>query len=147
MSTTRWHSSGLWTPHFYYKTTSKSDSQAIKVQTTLLTHCLSCTSPSSNLTLLSYLLCASLQFCTRVYTDMILCWSLPLHRASWMFALHLPNEMHLISSLAPDRMNPWGQLSWHTVPEMAGSSPHLGGKTVTPAGFWRMGQRFSARQQ
>lgn len=64
-----------------------------------------------------------------------------------MFALHLPNEMHLSSSLAPDKMNPWGQLSWHTVPETAGSSPHLGGRTVTPAGFWRIGQRISTKDQ
>lgn len=74
-------------------------------------------------------------------------WSLPLHSASWMFSLHLPNEMHLTSSLAPDKMNPWGQLSWHTVPERAGSSPHLGGRTVTPAGFWKMGQRISTKGQ
>lgn len=132
---------------FLLQTTSKSDRQAVKVQAIFLTHCLSCAFPSSSLSSLSYLLCVSLQFCTHVYTDMILCWSLPLHRASSMFALHLPKEMHLISSLAPDKTNPWGQLSWQTVPEMAGSSPHLGGRIVTPAGFWRMGQRFSAREQ
>lgn len=132
---------------FLLQTTSTSDRQTVKVQAVLLTYCFSCAFPSSSVSSLSYLLCASLPFCTHVYTDMILCWSLPLHRASWMLALHLPNEMHLISSLAPDKTNPWGQLSWHTVPEMAGSSPHPGGRTVTPAGFWRMGQRFSAREK
>lgn len=58
---------------FLLQTTSKSDRQAVKVQAILLTQCASCAFPTPSLFSLSYLLCASLHFCTHVYTDMILC--------------------------------------------------------------------------
>lgn len=51
---------------FLLQTTSKPDSQATTVQATLLTDCLNHAFPSSNLSSLNYLLCASLQSCTRV---------------------------------------------------------------------------------
>lgn len=53
-------------PTFLLQTTSKSDSQAITVQATFLTDCFNHSFPSSNLSSLSYLLCASLQSCTCV---------------------------------------------------------------------------------
>ena len=68
------------------------------------------------------------------------CGDLPLQAAIWTLALHFPDVVHLTSSLAPDKTNPWRQVSWQIVPGLAGCLPQLGGDTVTPLGFWKVAQ-------
>lgn len=65
---------------------------------------------------------------------------LPLQTAVWTLALHFPEVVHLTSSLTPDKMNPWRQLSWQIVPGLAGCLPQFGGDTMTPLGFWKVEQ-------
>ena len=64
---------------------------------------------------------------------------LPLHTAVWTLVLHFPEVAHLTSSLTPDKMNPCWQLSWQTVPGLAGCLPQFGGEMMTPLGFWKVG--------